>query len=166
MLDLFKSFVALYMVDVVGRSESSAALVLAVWIGAGLGGELMLIPLLDRASSLRVLRISVVAVLLVYPAFLLAPNLPAQLVLVGALGIATAGWYPILQSRAYSSPPERSGTIVAIGNVFGIAAAVMPLGLALAAATWGLRSAMWLLLVGPIVVGAGLSVRPPHTPGT
>ena len=166
MLDLFKSFVALYMVDVVGGSESSAALVLAAWIGAGLGGELMLIPLLERAPSLRVLRISVIAVLLVYPAFLLAPNLPAQLVLVGALGIATAGWYPILQSRAYSSLPERSGTIVAIGNVFGIAAAVMPLGLGLAAAAWGLRAAMWLLLVGPIVVGAGLSVRPPHTPGT
>ena len=164
MLDLFKSFLALYMVDVVGVSETSAALVLAVWIGAGLFGDFVLIPMLERVPSLRYLRFSVLAVLLVYPAFLLAPGLPMKLALASLLGFATAGWYPILQSRAYSSLPERSGTIVAIGNVFGLVAAVLPLGLAAVAANWGLNVAMWLLLIGPLAVGVGTSIRPRGNP--
>jgi FSR family fosmidomycin resistance protein-like MFS transporter len=160
MLDLFKSFLTLYLVDVTGISETGAALVLAVWIGAGLLGDLVLIPLLDRVRPLRYLRISVVAVLLIYPAFLMAPNLALKLLLVGSLGFATAGWYPILQARAYASLPERSGTVVALGNIFGITAAVLPLGLAWAAANWGLGFSMWLLVIGPIVVGIGTAFRP------
>ena len=164
MLDLFKSFLALYMVDVVGVSETNAALVLAVWIGAGLLGDLILIPLLERVPSLRYLRLSVFAVLLIYPAFLVAPGLTTKLVMASLLGFATAGWYPILQSRAYSSLPERSGTVIALGNVFGLVAAVMPLGLAAVAATWGLNVAMWLLLLGPLAVGIGTAVRPTDDP--
>ncbi len=164
MLDLFKSFLALYMVDVVGVSETSAALVLAVWIGAGLLGDLILIPLLERVPSLRYLRISVAAVLLIYPAFLFAPGWAMKLVLVSLLGFATAGWYPVLQSRAYSALPERSGTVVALGNVFGLVAAALPLGLASVAANWGLDFAMWLLMIGPIVVGIGVSIHPARYP--
>ncbi len=48
MLDTFKSFLALYVVDVVGVSESRAALIIAVWVGVGLLGDLLLIPLLKR----------------------------------------------------------------------------------------------------------------------
>ena len=166
MLDLFKSFLALYMVDVVGVSETSAALVLAAWIGAGLLGDLLLIPLLERVPSLRYLRISVAAVLLIYPVFLVAPGMALKLVLASLLGFTTAGWYPILQSRAYSSLPERSGTVIALGNVFGLAAAVMPLGLAAVAATWGLNVAMWVLLLGPLAVGIGTSVRPTNDSAT
>ena len=164
MLDLFKSFLTLYLVDVTGISETRAALVLAVWIGAGLLGDLILIPLLERVRPLRYLQISVIAVLLIYPAFLLAPGLTLRLLTVSALGFATAGWYPILQARAYASLPERSGTVVALGNVFGLAAAVLPLGLALAAANWGLGFSMWLLMIGPIAVGAGTVVRRPLNP--
>ena len=164
MLDLFKSFLTLYMVDVAGVTETSAALVLAVWIGAGLIGDLILIPLLERIRPMRHLRLSVLAVLLVYPVFLLAPNLPLKLLMVGTLGFATAGWYPILQSRAYASLPERSGTVVALGNVFGIVAAVLPLGLAAVAANWGLNAAMWLLLLGPLAVGIGVNVPPTNEP--
>lgn len=160
MLDLFKSFLTLYLVDVAGVSETGAALVLAVWIGAGLIGDLVLIPLLERVRPLRHLRVSVIAVLLIYPAFLLAPNLYLKLLTVGALGFAASGWYPILQARAYASMPERSGTVVALGNVFGLVAAVLPLGLAAVAANWGLGFSMWLLMIGPIAVGVGTAVRP------
>ena len=164
MLDLFKSFLTLYLVDVTGVSETGAALVLAVWIGAGLLGDLVLIPLLERVRPLSYLRVSVIAVLLIYPAFLVASNLPIKLLMVGALGLATSGWYPILQARAYASLPERSGTVVALGNVFGLVAAMLPLGLATAAASWGLGQSMWLLLIGPIVVGVGAAVRPTGDP--
>ncbi len=159
MLDIFASFLALYMVDIAGTSEAHAALTLSVWIAAGLLGNLILIPLLERVCGLTYLRISVVAVLLLYPAFLLAPLFEMKLVIVGALGLAAAGWYSILQGQAYSSLPGRSGTIVALGNVFGIVAAVIPFGIGLVSAGWGLNTAMWLLLAGPVALLVGLQNR-------
>ena len=159
MLDVFKSFLALYMVDVVGLSESGGALTLAVWIAAGLFGDLLLIPLLERVRGLTYLRFSVAAVLVLYPTFLVAPSFELKLIAAGLLGFANAGWYSILQGHAYTSMPGRSGTVMALGNVFGIAGYLLPLGLGSAASAWGLDTAMWLLLAGPLALLAGLPRR-------
>lgn len=159
MLDVFKGFLALYMVDVVGLSESGAALTLAIWVGAGLLGDLILIPLLERVRGLAYLRLSVAAVLALYPAFLIAPSFQLKLIATGLLGFASAGWYSILQGRAYASLPGRSGTVMALGNVFGLAGYLIPLGIGVAATAWGLESAMWILLAGPLVLLAGLPRR-------
>lgn len=159
MLDAFKGFLALYMVDVVGMSESGAALTLAIWVGAGLLGDLILIPLLERVRGLAYLRLSVAAVLALYPAFLIAPSFQLKLIAAGLLGFASAGWHSILQGRAYTSLPGRSGTVMALGNVFGLAGYLIPLGLGVAATAWGLESAMWILLAGPLVLLAGLPRR-------
>ena len=157
LLDTFKSFLALYMVDVAGASESSAALAIAVWVGGGLVGEFLVIPLLERVRGLTYLRFSVAVVLPLYPAFLLAPSFEWKLAAVAALGFASAGWYSILQGQAYSSLPGRSGTIVALGNVFGLAASLTPLGLGVVSARWGLDTAMWLLVAGPALLLAGIA---------
>ena len=157
MLAIFSSFLALYMVDVSGVSESKAALTLSVWLGVSLLGNLFLIPLLERMRGLTYLQFSVIAVLALYPAFLLVSSFEMKLIVVGLLGFASAGWYSILQGHAYSSLPGRSGTIVALGNVFGIFASLIPLGLGLVSAVWGLNTAMWLLLAGPVVLLFGLS---------
>ena len=159
MLDVFKGFLALYMVDVVGLSESGAALTLAIWVAAGLLGDLSLIPLLERVQGLAYLRFSVAAVLALYPAFLLVPSFQLKLIAAGLLGFASAGWYSILQGRAYTSLPGRSGTVMALGNVFGLAGYLIPLGLGVAATAWGLESAMWILLAGPLALLAGLPRR-------
>ena len=107
MLDIFLGFLALYMVDVAGISESRAALTLSVWLGAGIIGNLLLIPLLERIRGLTYLRFSVVAVLALYPAFLIASSFEIKLIAVGLLGFASAGWYSILQGQAYSSLPGK-----------------------------------------------------------
>lgn len=156
MLDIFAGFLALYMVDVAGTSESRAALTLSVWVGVSLLGNLFLIPLLERVRGLTYLRFSVIAVLTLYPAFLLVSSFEMKLIVVGLLGFSSAGWYSILQGRAYSSMPGRSGTIVALGNVFGIVASVVPFGLGVVSANWGLDTAMWLLLAGPVALLVGL----------
>ena len=119
-------------------------------------GNLILIPLLERVKGLTYLRFSVVAVLAMYPAFLLASPFELKLVIVALLGFACAGWYSVLQGRAYSSMPGRSGTIVALGNVFGIVASVIPFGLGVVSDNWGLDTAMWLLLAGPVVLLIGI----------
>ena len=156
MLGIFTGFLALYMVDIAGVSESRAALTVAAWAGTSVIGELFVIFVLERVRGLSYLRYSVVVVLLLYPAFLLAPSFEIKLVIAGLLGFANAGWYSILQGQAYSSLPGRSGTIVALGNVFGIVAWVVPLGLGVVSANWGLDTAMWLLLAGPVVLLIGL----------
>ena len=156
MLGIFTGFLALYMVDVAGVSESRAALTVAAWAGTSVIGELFVIFMLERVRGLTYLRFSVVVVLLLYPAFLLAPSFETKLVIAGLLGFANAGWYSILQGQAYSSLPGRSGTIVALGNVFGIIAWVVPLGLGVVSANWGLDTAMWLLLAGPVTLLIGL----------
>ena len=166
LLDIFKSFLALYMVDVAGVSESSAALALAAWVGGGLVGEFLVIPLLERVRGLTYLRFSVVVVLLLYPAFLLAPSFELKLAAVAALGFGSAGWYSILQGQAYSSLPGRSGTIVALGNVFGLAASLAPLGLGIVSARWGLDTAMWLLLAGPVLLLIGIARPAPSETDT
>ena len=157
MFDTLKGFLALYMVDVIRVSESSAALTIAVLLGVGLVGDFLLIPLLDRVRGLTYLRFSVAAVLLLYPTFLLVPSFELKLAAIGLLGFANAGWYSILQGQAYSSMPGRSGTIVALGNVFGLAVSLIPLGLGVVSTAWGLDTAMWLLLAGPVLLLIGIA---------
>ena len=107
MFDTLKGFLALYMVDVVGVSASSAALTLAVWVGVGLVGDLLLIPLLERVRGLTYLRFSVAAVLLLYPTFLLVPSFELKLAAIGLLGV---------RERGMVLDPSRAGLLVDAGS--------------------------------------------------
>ena len=91
MLGIFTGFLALYMVDIAGVSESRAALTVAAWAGASVIGELFVIFVLERVRGLTYLRYSVIVVLLLYPAFLLAPSFEIKLVIAGPAGIRERG---------------------------------------------------------------------------
>ena len=160
MLDVLHGFLALYFVDVVGVSGAQAAFAIVVWTGVGLVGDVLLIPLLERMDGLRYLRVSVCLVLVAFPAFLLAQPFTPKLVLLGALGVLNAGWYSVLQARLYSTLPGQSATVMALGSVFGVGGALIPLGIGWAAETWGLGSAMWLLMAGPLALLIGLPRGP------
>ncbi|HEY1402518.1 MAG TPA: MFS transporter [Pyrinomonadaceae bacterium] len=150
MLDGFHGFLALYFVDVVGTGDGAAGGAIAVWTGVGLTGDLLLIPLLERVRGLSYLRWSALAMLILFPAFLLAPNLYAKLALLGLIGITNAGWYSILQAQLYAAMPERSGAALALNNLSGLAGGMIPLALGLVAERFGLASMMWLLLAAPL----------------
>jgi FSR family fosmidomycin resistance protein-like MFS transporter len=156
MLDVLYGFLALYFVDVVGFSASKAALAVAVWTGFSLLGDFLLIPLLERVRGLNYLRLSVVAELILFPAFMLVPNPWVKLVLAGLLGLFNSGWYAILQGNLYSSMPGQSGTVIAISNITGLFGKLIPFGIGFAAESFGLGSAMWLLFVGPLALLIGL----------
>ena len=156
LLDILLGFLALYFVDVVGVTPAQAGLAVAVWSGLGLLGDFLLIPLLERVRGLSYLRISVLIELLLYPAFLLVPGYEAKLLLAGLLGFFNAGWYSVLKGRLYSSMPGQSGTVMAVNNVVGAAASLLPVGLGLIGQRWGLTAVMWSLLVGPVVLGIGI----------
>jgi len=156
MLDVLYGYLALYFVDVVGLTHSNAAFAVAVWAVIGLLGDFLLIPLLERVDGLVYLRISVMAELLLFPAFLLIPNFPLKLVFLGLMGLFNAGWYAILKGRLYSSMPGQSGTVMALDNVSGLVGSLLPFGIGAAAQTFGLGASMWLLLAGPLALLVGL----------
>ena len=157
LLDVFNGYLALYMVDVAGVSPAQAALAVAVWAGAGLAGGLVVIPLLERVRGLTYLRHSVLASLVVFPAVLLLPDFGWKLVAIALLGFGNAGWYSVLKGQLYSVLPGQSASVLAIGSVSGLAASLIPLGLGAAATLWGLDTAMWLLLAGPVVLLVGVA---------
>ena len=159
MLDVLLGFLALYFVDVVGATPVQASAAVAVWTGAGLLGRLLLIPLLERVRGLRYLRLSTVVELVLFPVFLLMPGVWTKVVLLGLLGLFNAGWYSILQAQLYLTMPGQSGTVMAMGNVFGLVGGLIPLGLGLVAERFDLVVTMWLLLLGPVALLVGIPKR-------
>ncbi len=161
MLDVLLGFLALYFHDVAGLTESQAAAAVLVWLTVGLLGDLLLIPLLEKVDGLRYLRWSVLLELVLFPAFLLVPQVWLKLVLVGLLGFFNSGWYAILQGRLYSALPGKSASVMTLGTLTGLIGGLLPLGIGLAADSFGLQVAIWLLLAGPIALLIGLPRRPP-----
>jgi MFS transporter, FSR family, fosmidomycin resistance protein len=159
MLDILLGFLTLYMVDVVSTSPELAALAATVWMGVGLLGDFLLIPLLERVSGLVYLRVSALAELILFPAFLLAPEVWMKFVLLALLGLFNAGWYSILKGRLYSSMPGQSGSVLVVSNVFGFVGSLVPLGIGLLAQRVGLDVAMWAMLLGPVALLVGLPRR-------
>lgn len=156
MLDVLRGFVALYFVDVVGASNTQASLAIAIWLGFGLLGDFLLVPLLERVRGITYLKLSAMVVLFAYPAFLLVPSINIKLFILGLLGLFNAGWYSILKGQLYTAMPGKSGTVLTLSNLFGLVGGLIPLGLGLLAQYYGLGSTMWLLIIAPIALLIGL----------
>jgi FSR family fosmidomycin resistance protein-like MFS transporter len=159
MLDVLLGYLALYFVDVVGVSEIEAGAAVALWTGVGLVGDLLLIPLLERVSGVAYLRISAALELALFPTFLLVENPILKLAALALMGFFNAGWYAILQGRLYSAMPGQSGSVMAVGTVFGLVGSLIPLGIGLLAEQISLGAAMWVLLLGPLALLLGLPRR-------
>jgi FSR family fosmidomycin resistance protein-like MFS transporter len=156
LMDVFHGFLALYLVDVAGAKPVEAALAVAVWTGAGLVGDAALLWLLRKVSGARYLRASALAALALYPAFLGIPSLPAKLVLLALLGLLNSGWYALPKAGLYSALPGQSGTAVAVAGIGGLAGACVPAALGFLAEAIGLGPTMWLLLIAPAALLAGV----------
>jgi FSR family fosmidomycin resistance protein-like MFS transporter len=156
MLDILHGFLALYLVDVMQLTPASTAFFLTAYTGIGLVGDFLLIPFLERVKGLDYLRVSVVIECILLPLFLLVQITWLKLVLLALIGLFVVGWYAILKANLFSAMPGQSGTAQALGSISGIAGKFLPLGIGLAAQAYGLQTAMWLLLAGPIALLIGL----------
>jgi FSR family fosmidomycin resistance protein-like MFS transporter len=154
--DVFLGFIALFLVDVGHLSAVTAALAIGIWTGAGLVGDALLIPLLARTSGVVYLRLTALAALAVYPAFLLAAPTAARLALLGLLGLLHAGWYAIPIGRVYGELRGSSGVAAAVATTAGLLGQLSPLVLGLAAQRFGLAAAMWIPLLAPIALLVGV----------
>jgi FSR family fosmidomycin resistance protein-like MFS transporter len=159
MLDILHSFLALYLVDVMQLTPAHAAFFLTAYTGIGLVGDFFLIPFLERVKGLDYLRVSVVIECILLPLFLIVKITWLKLVLLALIGLFVVGWYAILKANLFSVMPGQSGTAQALGSISGIAGKLLPLGIGLAAQAYGLQTAMWLLLAGPIALLIGLPRR-------
>ena len=159
MLDVLYSYLALYLVDVANFSPGAAGVGVSILTGVGLLSDFLIIPLLERVPGLSYLRISTLAELVLFPAFLLTPDPLVKIVLLGLIGFFNAGWYSILQGRLYSAMPGQSGTVMTLGNIAGLAWKLVPLFIGLIAQRYGLGTAMWLIWLGPIALLIGLPRR-------
>ncbi|MBD2020312.1 MFS transporter [Leptolyngbya sp. FACHB-36] len=156
MLDVLRGFIALYFVDLVGTNSMQAGVAVMVWLGFGLLGDFLLIPLLDRVRGLSYLKVSAILVLGLYPAFLVVPHFSVKLAILACLGLLNAGWYSILQGQLYTAMPGQSGTVMTLTTVFGLVGGLTPLALGFFAQQIGLQPTMWMLLAAPIALLIGL----------
>lgn len=152
LLDIFQGYLALYFVDVAHTDAGAAALGVAVWTGASLVGDWLLLPLLRRMRGTPYLRLSSLLAVAVYPAFLLVPSYGAKLALAAALGLLNSGWYAIPKAGLYDALPGRSGAAVAVGGIGGLVGACVPLVLGFVAGAAGLAATMWILLLAPVAL--------------
>lgn len=159
MLDVFGAFLALYLVDAAGLSAAEAGLGFALWTGAGLAGDALLLLVLRRFSGLGYLRVSALLVAVLFPVFLLVEPLWAKLGALAAVGILNAGWYAIPKARLYAELEGQSGAALTLGTVTGLVGGTFPLALGLLAAAVGIDVALWALLVAPVALLIGLPRR-------
>jgi FSR family fosmidomycin resistance protein-like MFS transporter len=165
LLDVFTVFLALYLLAATHASPAVSALGVAVRLGAGLAGDVILIHLLERRDSRGVLRASVWLAMVLLPAFLLVPGLGPKLAVLAALTIATAPWYPVLKAELFGSLPGRSGLAVSLASASGLAGGLGPLAVGLLAERFGLGWAMASLCAVPVAMLAVPAARRNPAPG-
>ena len=159
LLDVFTGFLAVYFVAVVHVSPVQAALAVAVRLGAGVAGDVLVIRVLDRMAGLPVLRVSAAAALLLYPAFLAVPGFAAKVIVLAVLTIATTPWYPVAQAQLYASLPGQSGIAVTLTSAAALLGGLGPLAVGVAAEHAGLAVALTGLVLAPPAVLAGAWLR-------
>jgi FSR family fosmidomycin resistance protein-like MFS transporter len=137
-----------------------AAIGVAVRLAAGVAGYGVLVPVLERFDSGRVLRVSAWLAAALFPAFLLVPGLWPKLAILAALTLTTSPWYPVLQAEVYGRLPGRSGLAVSLTSAAGLAGGLGPLAVGLLAHQVGLNWAMAALCVAPALMLAGRAGRP------
>ncbi len=152
MLDKLLEVTGLYFHDVAGVSLPAASAVVTVATLAGLIGNFALVPLLEKISGIRVLRVSAFVVLLAYAALLLIPIVWLKVALIVVINLSTAGWYAVLRAKCYEALPGQSGVVVAVTSLANISSLFVPLLLGNIADAAGLQTAMWLLIIGPIAL--------------
>lgn len=163
--DVLFSYLALYFVDVGRATETQAGIAVTVWLAIGLISDFLFIPFIDRQKdSLRFVRMTAFLEVFACAVFLLTPGFIPKLVVVVVVNLFNTGWYPILQGRLYSSLPGQSASIMAIGSVTAPLAKFFPFLIGFLADQFGLQTAMWILLLGPIALVIGLSRNKGQTP--
>jgi FSR family fosmidomycin resistance protein-like MFS transporter len=158
--DVLFSYLALYFVDIGKATQIQAGVAVTIWLALGLITDFLFIPFIDRQrDSMQFLRITAFMELFAFAVFLLMPGFIPKLIVVIVVNLFNTGWYSILQGRLYSSLPGQSASIMALGSVTAPLAKLFPFLIGFVADQFGLQTAMWILILGPIALLIGLPKR-------
>jgi MFS transporter, FSR family, fosmidomycin resistance protein len=161
--DVLFSYLALYFVDVGQATGAQAGVAVTIWLAMGLVTDFLFIPFIDRQKdSLRYLRSTAILEIGAFAIFLLVPGFVPKVIAVILVNLLNTGWYPVLQGRLYSSLPGQSASVMAIGSVTAPLAKFFPFLIGFLADQFGLQTAMWILILGPVALMIGLP-RSPHS---
>lgn len=156
-LDVPEAFEPVWLSDIVGASQP----LVAVHVAAGTDSGLVALVVLDRwladHDATPVLMASCVAILVLYPTWLLVPGFVAKLVLVVLRDAAQAPLWPVLHARALAAVPGKGGTVSALTALLS----VLPLhaGFGWLAERAGLTSAMLWVHLAAVLGLVGLLRR-------
>lgn len=155
------AFAAVWLHD---RLAATPALQAAALTGLALGGGVGLVianRLLTRVAPLRVLAGSCVICIALVSTWLVIDHALASAIVLALCGAAIAPLYPIAKAQAYRARPDRPGLVNAAGQLFSPLEIAVPLGVGVLADAVGLRWALLVLLLQPLVLLA-LALRPPR----
>jgi len=156
MLDKLLEVTGLYFHDVVGVSMAAASGAVAWMSTVGLLGSIAFVPVVERVSGVKLLRITAAIVLLAYITFLLAPVVWLKYALIGLISFCTAGWFPILRAKSFQALPGQSGVVMAVSSLANVSSLFVLFIVGRVADMFGLGTAMWLLVLGPAALIVGL----------
>ncbi len=152
MLDKLIEVTGLYFHDVVGVSLAAASGAVAWATTIGLIATILLVPVIERVSGLKLLRASAFIVFVAYVAFLLTPVVWVKYALIGLISLCTACWFPVLRAKSFQAMTGQSGVVTAVSSIANLSSLFVPTVLGGLADTFGLKWAMWLLVLGPIAL--------------
>lgn len=162
LVDVFFSFLAVYLVDVAGADPAQAGLAVSLFSVGGIAGSALILPMLPRYDGINYLRTSAIAAAVLFPLFLVIDSLVVKIAIASVIGAIGSGWYTIPKARLFSALPGRSGIAVALESGVSLLGSQTPLLIGAVSTSIGLGRAMWLLMAAPVSIL--LLVRTPEPP--
>lgn len=148
--EIVVAFGAIHLSMRLGLGPEARSLVFGALLGGQIAGVAIAERLLATVRPLALLRATTAAGAVAYVASVLASGFASCVVLTFVVGVLAAPSYPIAEAQAYACLPGRSGTVAAVGSLFGPFEAALPLALALLADGAGLTGAMLALALEPL----------------
>lgn len=152
LVDVFFSFLAVYLVDVAGADPTQASFAVSLFSMGGIAGSALLLPMLPRYDGLNYMRASAIGAGGLFAVFLVVDPLPLKIAAATAIAVLGSGWYTVPKARLFSALPGRSGIVVALESGASLLGSQTPLVIGAVSASVGLSSAMWFLMLGPVSI--------------
>jgi MFS family permease len=122
-------FRTVWLADEVGMSQALIGLYVALELGAGMVGLLLLDRWRQTTSARRILLLASAGVAVLYPAWLLVPGIWPRFVLAVPLELLFAVFWPIGKAQSLASVPGSAGVTTAVHSLFGLVPFALLFGL-------------------------------------
>lgn len=152
--EILIAFGAMFLRDDFGADVNTQAGAFTACAIASAVGLALCDRLLRRVEPMRLLLLSTLACVLAFIAWLCASTVVGSIVALTLVGAFAAPLYPICAARAYAARPGEAGLVAAVDQLFSPFSIVAPIALGLLADRFGVLTALTVLLLQPLGVGA------------